>query len=131
MNLRSAILTIILLVAIPFASPGISQTTTEADSVGWIEEIQQPAYLRSAETAKSISLDTKRDRYRRLYVGDRVRCDHDGHLKLQLYGRIIELKESKTWFPIPRVASKRSDLQRALESYGRVGGRDRGFQTIF
>jgi hypothetical protein len=46
---------------------------------------------------------------------------------------MIGIAETSNWFPVPQVPSRAPDLkQRALESYGRLGGRERGgFSVIF
>ena len=111
------------------ASGGVS----EDSYAGWIEEVHPPAYLKHDAESKAMLLDPKRDRFRRLYVGERLRCDHGGLLRLQLYGEITEVKDSPVWFPVPQVLSLRPNLKRqALEFYGRLGGRERGgFLWVF
>jgi hypothetical protein len=111
------------------ASEGVS----EESYAGWIEEIRPPAYLKHDAASKAMLLDPKRDRFRRLYVGERLRCDHGGTLRLQLYGEMTEIKDSPVWFPVPHVPSPRPNLKRqALDFYGRLGGRERGdFLWVF
>jgi hypothetical protein len=44
---------------------------------------------------------------------------------------MTEIRESPAWFPIPQVPSQRLDLkQKALQSYGRIGGRERGNTSV-
>ncbi len=111
------------------ASEGIS----EESYAGWIEEIHPPAYLKHDADSKAVLLDPKRDRFRRLYVGERLRCDHGGLLRLQLYGEMTEIKDSPVWFPVPQVPTLRPNLKRqALDFYGRLGGRERAdFLWVF
>ncbi|PYP85990.1 MAG: hypothetical protein DMG65_19590 [Candidatus Angelobacter sp. Gp1-AA117] len=96
--------------------------------IGWIEEIQSPAYLKTSPESKIVTLDGKRDRFRRLQDGELVQCGSGGSLKLQISGKIKEIKEikgSSDWLVIHPMTSSDQDIMNAIESYGHIGGRDR------
>jgi hypothetical protein len=78
---------------------------------------------------KQIRLNPKSDVARVLYVGDSVHCEKGATLSLSVAGRTTELDGTSGWFTIaiPRKAAATSDAhQKALDAYGRIGGRERG-----
>jgi hypothetical protein len=96
-------------------------------SAGFVEEIRGPVFLRQSAGAKAIRLDPKADVARRLYPGEQVRCDRRAILRLRLGRKIKNVGAGTGWFTIPRATRSRADaLQRALDEYGRTGGRERG-----
>jgi hypothetical protein len=110
------------------ASEG-AKTAPSAPSVGWIDDLRGPTFWKKDATSPERPLDPKRDRYRRLHVGERLRCDSGGYVKLQLYGGATEIKgPSSAWYPIPRVPPSRKLDDRAREEFlgGQPGGRPRG-----
>src|SRR3989442_6462 len=96
-------------------------------SVGFVEEIRGPVFLRQDANAKSVRLDPKSDAARRLYSGQQVRCERGGVLRLRLGGKIKNIGAGSAWFTIPQATRSKVDpLQKALDEYGRTGGRERG-----
>ena len=101
--------------------------------IGWIEEMKGPVYLKQGADGSGILLDSKRDRLRRLTEGESVRCGPGGYLKLLVKGKTIEIRESSSWslirdFPSPNPAPN-PEIIKAIESYGRIGGRNRSFPS--
>jgi hypothetical protein len=123
------------LFVIVWTLPLLSAAQPQADkfsqsrSIGWIEEIRGRAYLKQGADGTSVLLHPKRDRVRRLTEGESVKCGPGGYLKLLISGNPVEIKESSNWFPIQAFPSPKPEIVKAIESYGRVGGRDRGFPS--
>jgi hypothetical protein len=96
-------------------------------SNGLVEKLSGTVFLRHDANAKEARLDSRWDTARRLYAGEQVRCEPGGFLRLRVGGRLKEIYGPSGWFTIPRPTSGQADpLQRALDEYGRRGGRDRG-----
>jgi hypothetical protein len=96
-------------------------------STGFVEEVRGPVFFRQNANAKTVRLDPKADVARRLYPGEQVRCDRRAILRLRLGGKIKNIDAGTGWFTIPRATrSSANPLQRALDEYGRTGGRERG-----
>lgn len=93
--------------------------------VGWIEEIQSPAFLKSTPNAKPVALDPKQHRFRFVQEGELVHCDPGGRLKVQIGEKFEEIKASADWHVIHRSPSTNPEILEAIESYGHIGGRDR------
>jgi hypothetical protein len=102
-------------------------TAQQQGSAGLVEKVLGTAFLRHDAGAKQIKLDAKSDVGRRLFPGEAVRCVRGGTLRLQLGGKVKEIIGPSSWFTIPSSGSSESDaVQRALDEYGRLGGRERG-----
>lgn len=96
-------------------------------SVGFVEEIRGTVSLRENSGAKPVRLDSRSDLARRLYPGEQVRCSRGGLLRLRLSSKTRIIAAGTGWFTIPRATGSNADpLQRALDEYGRTGGRKRG-----
>jgi hypothetical protein len=79
------------------------------------------------QNGKQSTLNAKTDIARRLFAGDRVHCEAGAKLSLRIGGRSTELDANSGWFEIPKVAPGAPDpRQRAIDAYGRIGGRNRG-----
>src|ERR671923_2234223 len=63
------------------------------------------------------------ERGRPLHVGEAIRCDPGGRIRLWLYGKEIAPEECQTWYPVPQVPIAPHP---ALKAYGELGGRRRG-----
>jgi hypothetical protein len=93
--------------------------------VGLIEKISGTVYLRSG--GKQVQLDPRSDVARRLNAGEQIRCDSGGWVRLRVAGRLREISGPSGWFTIPRPGVAGADpIKKALDEYGRRGGRDRG-----
>lgn len=102
-------------------------TTAQQGSTALVEKISGTVFLRHDANAKQSRLDPKSDAARRLYPGEQVRCEPGGFLRLRVGGRLRDINGPSGWFTIPREASGQTDpLRKALDEYGRRGGRDRG-----
>jgi hypothetical protein len=96
-------------------------------SAGLIEKLNGTVFLRHDGNAKETRLDPKSDVARRLYPGEQVRCEPGGFVRLRVGGRLKEIYGPSAWFTIPRkTGTQTNPLQKALDEYGRRGGRDRG-----
>ena len=102
----------------------------ERHHVGWVEEVSGPAYrIRRGSKTKEL-LQADRDRYLFLYPGDSVGCDEGGILKINLFGKLKTIPPSANPTPIPLPPATPADAdQRAIEDYGRTGGRPRGDES--
>jgi hypothetical protein len=83
------------------------------------------------ENGKQVRLKEKVDDARRLFVGDRVYCEKGAKLTLWVGGKPpmeLELDEYSGWYVIRRPGSP--EVQKALNAYGSIGGRDRAGFTI-
>lgn len=99
----------------------------EHSHVGWVEDFTGPAYVirRGSKTKEQLKPD--RDRYRFLYPGDSVGCDEGGTLKITLFGKLKTISPSANPTPIPSPPAAAADVnQKAIDDYGRTGGRPRG-----
>lgn len=109
-----------------------AEITPRAECAGWIEALTGKVYWAQAARAKPVILSSSRDRYRRLYAGERVKVDAGGKLHLMVYGQTIDLKGPTGWYPIPFVPSFAQSAQMALlRDYARIGGRERYGSSIF
>jgi len=77
-----------------------------------------------------IKLNSNSDLGRRLFGGDKINCQKGAKLSLRLGSRDTELDENSGWFELPRLAARDAGAaQRAIEEYGRIGGRDKGAKS--
>ena len=83
------------------------------------------------QNGKQVRLRPKSDLARELRIGDSIYCEKDAKLTLRVGGKTLELDEHSGWYTVARPASAQSDrVQRALDEYGRSGGRSRGAFAI-
>jgi hypothetical protein len=78
------------------------------------------------EKGKHVRLKEKVDDARRLYIGDSVYCEKGAKLTLWVGSKPpmeLELDEYSGWYVIRRSGSP--EVQKALNAYGSIGGRDR------
>lgn len=103
--MRAYLLVLLLCVSSPAAGqPGSGQRPAEAvPPVGRVTGVRGKVYWKKDARAAAVRLDPRRDLNRRLFPGERLRCDKGGQLSLQLYGVPVELRESDDWYIIPRV----------------------------
>jgi hypothetical protein len=91
-----------------------------------VVEIRGTVHLRTSATAAPVALDPGSDVGRVLYVGHQVRCAPGGVLRLLQMGGGRAISCSATWYTIRPGSSARSrEVRDLLDSYGRLGGRDR------
>jgi len=90
-----------------------------------VEKISGTVMLK--QNGKQITLNPKTDIARRLFAGDSLHCEQGAKLTLRVGGRFTELDDKSGWFTIPSMISTHEDPRlRAIEAYGRIGGRSRG-----
>lgn len=90
-----------------------------------IERINGTVILK--QNGKQVTLNSKTDIARKLLAGDSVHCEKGATLTLRLASRVTELDENSGWFVIPQASTAQTDTrQKALDAYGRPGGRSRG-----
>ena len=89
-----------------------------------VEKISGTVLLK--QNGKQITLNAKTDIARRLFAGDSVHCESGAKLSLRVGGRATELDDKSGWFVIPQPTSQTDPRQRAIDAYGRIGGRSRG-----
>jgi hypothetical protein len=100
------------------------QVFSQSRVAGIVQEIQGATYWKKDNRANEVRLDPRHDLARILHVGEQVRSDRDGYLRLLLCGGEKTLRGRSAWFPIS--ATQECPNRKALEEYGRLGGRDRG-----
>jgi hypothetical protein len=114
------------LVVVLLALAGPGSAAGQQGSNALIEKVSGGAFVRHDASAKPIKLE-QTDVARRLYPGEQVRCEQGGFLRLRVAGKLRDVYGPSSWFTIPRATSSQTDpLQKALDEYGRRGGRDRG-----
>ena len=93
--------------------------------VGFIEDISGVVILK--RSGKRITLDSKRDMGRRLLPGDSLLPTKGARLSVRIGMESNHLDGNSSWFNIPNTVSSRSadPFRRAIEEYGRIGGRTR------
>jgi len=101
-----------------------SGVKAQENPVAIIEKITGVVILK--HEGKQIRLKPETDMARRLYAGDSVYCTKGAKLSLRIGGKETKLDENSKWFQIPTQMSPDSETQRALNAYGRIGGRKRG-----
>ena len=102
------------------------QALTQQRAGAIVERISGAVLLK--QNGKQIRLNAKADVARVLYVGDGVYCEKGARLSLRIGSKTTELDERSGWFTIPpRVSSQSDPHQKAIDEYGRIGGRDKGF----
>jgi hypothetical protein len=119
----------IVLLMIAILAPGARELASaqERSHVGWVEEFSGPAYLIRKGSKVKEQFKPDRDRYRFLYPGDSVGCDEGGTLKITLFGKLKTISPSPNPTPIPSPPAAPADVnQKAMDDYGRTGGRPRG-----
>lgn len=79
----------------------VRPAAARSDYAGWIEEIHGQAYWRPSEGGKKVRLDLRADQYRRLYIGDTLRCGPGATLKLRIYGSLQSVTEGSGWYRVP------------------------------
>jgi hypothetical protein len=90
----------------------------QSQYAGWIEEIHgRRAYWRQGPQGKQVRLNELKDQYRRLHVGEALRCKHGATVQLRLYGKLEAITEKSGWYQIPEGAEI-PDVH-----YGTPGGR--------
>jgi hypothetical protein len=98
---------------------------------GLILDIRAPAFIKVTENDVETSLDSARDKGRRLFGGQSLRCGHGGYIRAEIYGAIQEITESGHSIAIPldsnpgedvRQKERQRRISEALRSYGRMGG---------
>jgi hypothetical protein len=124
---------------------------------GWIEQFSCSVEWSHTPEPTAHVLDQNRDRYRFLYVGDRVRCSGTGSLTVQVYEDTMLIQPAEGWCTIrsdsvkcdhgvPRTipqdsptsrarqraeeGSQASDDRQAIAEFGRTAGRTRGLSVI-
>jgi len=128
MKTLAGISIVFAMVIVMVVSP--ARTAGQQGSTALVEKVSGTVFLRHDANAKQKRLDPKSDAARRLYPGEQVRCEPGGFLRLRVGGRLREIHGPSGWFTIPRATSSQADpLQKALDEYGRRGGRDRGGQA--
>lgn len=103
--------------------------TTELNDIGWITQISCTAQIKKNATAREITVDPVKDIALGLKQGELLRCTSTGHLTVQIGGKLKEIKQD--WFTVRLISSPDPDILKAIESYGRLGGRDRQISSIF
>jgi hypothetical protein len=101
-------------------------------SSGYIAKIQGQVSIGEAGQAEAVLLDREADRGRRIYPGQRLRCEKGGKVLLHLSDGDRLLTHATGWFtvPQPRITATRDARQKALDAYVRVGGRDRAVRPL-
>jgi len=94
---------------------------------GIVQEIRGTAYWKKDAKTNEIRLDPRHDQARLLHVGEQVRSERGGVLQLLLCGGEKTIRGRSGWFAIS--ATQECPNRKALEEYGRLGGRDRGETT--
>jgi len=90
-----------------------------------VEKVSGTVLLK--QSGKQFTLNPRTDIARRLFAGDSVHCQARANLSLLVGGRATELDDKSGWFVIPNTSSAQADSrQRAIDAYGRIGGRKRG-----
>lgn len=98
---------------------------------GLILEIRAPAFMKATQNDLETPLDTVRDKGRRLFGGQSLRCGPGGYIRAEIYGVVNEITESGKWTTIPfdstalqdpRLKERQRRISEALRSYGRMGG---------
>jgi hypothetical protein len=113
--------TVIVLVISP--SQGFSQNRV----AGIIQEISGTTYWKKDSKAKATRLDPRSDRARILRVGEQVRSDRDGSLRLVLCNEERTISGQSAWFTIS--LTNECPNRKALDEYGKIAGRRRGEST--
>jgi len=104
--------------------------SAQEGSSGIVEEIRGIVTFRQKPGAATVRLNSNIDLAKRLYHGQQVRCQSHGELRLLLNGKPKRITGPSSWFTIPpRAFNLAVPIQRALDEYGRISGRDRGEQT--
>lgn len=91
-----------------------------------VEKIAGAVILK--QNGKPIRLNSKSDIGRALREGDSVYCEKGAKLTLKTGSRTLELDEYSGWYTI--VPPDSAKFKKALDAYGRTGGRDRGGFTV-
>lgn len=80
------------------------------EKAGRILEIRGDAYWMPAANTHPVKLNRNRDTGRTLYAGERLRCDRGGFLRLELYGKPLEISPSSEWTIIPHAVGDRRPI---------------------
>ena len=94
---------------------------------GIIQEVSGTTYWKKSRKAKAIRLDPRSDQARILYVGEQVRSDRDGSLRLVLCDGERTISGQSAWVTIS--VSNECPNRKALDEYGKIAGRRRGENT--
>jgi hypothetical protein len=108
------------IIVIIFSCPVLSQNRV----AGIIVEIQGTTYWKKNNKTKAIKLDPRSDHARLLYVGEQVRSERNGLLRLVLCNEEKTISGQSSWFSIH--VSSECPNRKAFEAYKKVGGRSRG-----
>jgi CHASE2 domain-containing sensor protein len=101
--------------------PGVSAQDHPA---GIIESISGTVFLK--QNGKQTRLNSKTDIARRVYPGDSIRCAKGAKATVRISGKKTDIDDKLSWFVIPNtISSRRDSAQRAIDEYGRIGGRNR------
>lgn len=104
----------------------LSLFSEEQKPAGFVEKISGDVRWKSDKDAAETKLDPNQDIGRRLYAEERLKCGAGAVLEVYLYNKDEKIPCPSGWFPIPEVPPSYSSMkQKALEEYGRIGGRER------
>jgi hypothetical protein len=99
--------------------------------MGVVKEITGTVFIRSSGVEQK-KLDSKRDRGRALYSGERVRCEKGAVLRLWLGGQTKVINGPSPWYTIQAEETASNRHKTVLNEYVRMGGRRRNlFSPIF
>lgn len=93
-------------VAIAFATAACNwpvngaQQNGEIKEAGHVVEIKCSAFLKKPNNTAPTEIQAPRDEGMTLYARDKVKCEGDGYLKLEIYGRPYTVTALKGWYPI-------------------------------
>jgi OOP family OmpA-OmpF porin len=90
----------VLLSLLFFAIPTSSQDG-QSKPAGEVVKIGCTAYWRKTDKSPKEQLDSIRDKGKKLYPEESVRCVGKGILKIIVYGQLVDLDATKEWYPIP------------------------------
>jgi hypothetical protein len=96
-------------------------------SCGFIARMEGRVSIGEEGQIEHVLLDPQADSHRRIYPGQRLRCEKGSKALLRLRDGDQWLLPAMGWFtvPQPRVTATRDARQKALDAYAQVGGRDR------
>jgi hypothetical protein len=99
-NLRVSRAIVYLILFLLLLGSALSQET-KPGAAGEILSIGCEAYWKKSDKAKEDQLDPQRDKGRKLYPEESVRCVNTGVLKIVVYGRAVDVNQEMGWYPIP------------------------------